>query len=287
VRLSVVYSIVGTKGGVSKTTVAMGLSIWISVMRPKQRVLLVDGDLHVRSVELKMCPAREATLADVLAGKRTWEDAVYTCQLLSGGELLYPNLAVIPAGGRFLPIVKSGDVTDRLDRARRIFDRMMSELRDRFGTIIVDTPASVSYEHLILTAIADRILYVCEANDDSINSTLVTARGLESFMNLEAAGVVLSRVMEGVDLKPWVKKANRIAPVLGVVPFDEVVDEAFRDNLPVAAAYPDSKASLAIKEIAKKLLRSKPPARVRLSKRLDFAIGKVIEKMKLEDPATL
>jgi MinD superfamily P-loop ATPase len=30
--MSVVYSIVGTKGGVSKTTVAMGLSIWISVV---------------------------------------------------------------------------------------------------------------------------------------------------------------------------------------------------------------------------------------------------------------
>lgn len=276
--MSVVYSIVGTKGGVSKTTVAMGLSIWISALRPKERVLLIDGDLHVRSVELKMCPTRDATLSDVLLGKRSWEDAVYTCQLLSGGELLYPNLAVTPAGGRFLPL-KSGDVAARLERARKIFEKMLAEVREKFGTIIVDTPASVSYEHLILTAIADQILYVCEANDDSINSTLSTAKGLTGLMDIEPAGVVLSRVMGGVDVKPWLKKAGEIAPVLGVVPFDEAVDEAFRDNLPVAAAYPDSRASLAIKEIAKKLLKSAPTSRAKLSERLDLAVEKVAERM--------
>jgi flagellar biosynthesis protein FlhG len=281
--MCVVYSVVGTKGGVSKTTVAMGLSIWISVMRPEKRVLLIDGDLHVRSVELKMCPAVDATLADVLAGKRAWEDAVYTCQLLSGEEFLYPNLAVIPAGGRFLPIPKKGDVVFHFNRAWKIFEKMMSGVRQRFDTVIVDTPASVSYEHLILTAIADRILYVCEANDDSISSTLATAKGLRDLMRLEPAGVVLSRVMKDIDVKPWVKKVSAIAPLLGVIPFDETVDDAFRDNLPVPAAYPESHASLAIKEIAKKLLKSPFPARIQFRRRLDFAIEKVAEKMKSRD----
>ncbi len=280
--MSVVYSIVGTKGGVSKTTVAMGLSIWISTMRPKDQVLLVDGDLHVRSVELKMCPARDATLADVIAGKRSWEEAVYTCQLVSGDELLYSNLAVMPAGRRFLPIAKSGEIAEKLNRARNVLEEMMTELRGKFQTIIVDTPASVGYEHIILTAIADKILYVCEANDDSINSTLATAKGLEDFMDVEPAGVVLSKVMDGFNTKPWLKKASEIAPVLGVVPFDESVDDAFRDNLPVAAAYPDSKASLAIKEIAKKIMKSTPPAPAKLSKRLDFAVERVVERMNVK-----
>jgi len=273
-----VFSVLGTKGGVSKTTIAMGLSIWLSKLKPKDHILLIDGDLHVRSVELKMCPARDVTLADVLAGEKEWEDAVYTCELVSEGKILYPNLAVIPAGGRFLPQMKSGSASVYLDRTRRIFDKMMSTLREKFGTIIIDTPASVTYEHLILTAVADRVLYVCEANDDSINSTLTTARGLARFMEVEPAGVVLSKVMDGVDIEPWAQNASAIAPLLGIVPFDSAVDDAFRDNLPVVAAYPNSPASLAIKEIAKKLMGLKPkPAE--LQKRLDMAIKKVAARV--------
>lgn len=274
-----VFSVLGIKGGVSKSTLAMGLSIWISKLKPNWHVLLIDGDLHVRSAELKMCPARDVTLADVLAGKRSWEDAVYTCQLVIENKLLYPNLAIIPAGGRFLPQMKGGSALAYLDQTRRIFNKMMRILREKFDTIIIDTPASVSYEHLILTAIADQIIYVCEANDDSIDSTLTTARGLVSFMEVEAAGVVLSKVMDDVDTAPWVKKANKIAQVLGIVPFDPAVDDAFRDNLPVVAAYPNSPASLSIKEIAKKLLKAEPQRPAELLKRLDIAVRKVAAKV--------
>ncbi|MEM2192587.1 MAG: AAA family ATPase [Candidatus Hadarchaeales archaeon] len=89
--MGTVFSVVGTKGGVSKTTVAMGVSIWMSLMKPDEKILLVDGDLHVRSVELKMCPTKDATLFDVMIGRRSWRDATYTCQLTSGEDLLYPT----------------------------------------------------------------------------------------------------------------------------------------------------------------------------------------------------
>ena len=96
--MAVTYTIVGTKGGVSKSTLAMGLSIWISRLKPKQHVLLIDGDPHIRSAELKMCPVSDVKLVDVLAGEKSWEDAVYQCELASEGKALFPNLAVMPAG---------------------------------------------------------------------------------------------------------------------------------------------------------------------------------------------
>jgi MinD-like ATPase involved in chromosome partitioning or flagellar assembly len=275
-----VFSVIGTKGGVGKSTVTMGLSIWISKLEPKRHVLLIDGDLHVRSAELKMFPQHDVTLADVFAGKKPWQEAVYTCQLADKeGNILYPNLAGVPAGGRFLAPMKGESALAYLEYARRVFNKMITALRDRYDTIIVDTPASVTYEHLILTAIADRILYVCEANDDSINSTLATARGLERFMEIKPAGVVLSKVQYNVDMKKWKGKAGKIAPVLGVVPADDLVDDAFRDNLPVAAAYPTSPASVAIKEISKKLAKLKTPSESEFPKRLDMAVKKVAEKV--------
>jgi len=275
-----IFVVIGTKGGVGKSTVTMGLAIWLSQFDPKKHVLLIDGDLHVRSAELKMFPRHDVTLADVFSGKKPWQEAVYTCQLADkGGNILYPNLAGVPAGGRFLSPMKSESALAYLEYSRRVFNKMITVLRERYDTIIVDTPASVTYEHLILTAIADKILYVCEANDDSINATLATARGLEMFMNIEPAGVVLSKVPYNLDTRKWNTKAGKIARVLGVVPSDELVDDAFRDNLPVAAAYPNSPASMAIKNIAKKLTRFKTPAESEFPRRLEMAVKRVAEKV--------
>lgn len=275
-----VISVLGTKGGTGKSTVAMGAAIWVSKLG-KKPTLLIDGDLHVRSVELKMCPVRDFTLADVLSGKKSWGEAVYACQLESDGKQLYPNLAVMPAGGRFLPPMKDEGALGYLDLTRRVFNKMVGGLRKKFGTIIIDTPASVSYEHLILTAIADRALYVCAPNDDSINATLSTARGLARFMEVEPAGVVLNRVPDGLDEEPWLEKVGKIAPVLGTVPDDDAVDEAFRDNLPVVAAYPKCPASLALKAISEKLLALKiEPAETQ--RRLDLAVKRVAERIESE-----
>jgi len=272
-----VFAVLGTKGGVGKSTVSMGVSIWLSKLLPKKSVLLVDGDPHVRSAELKMCPTYDATLADVLARNKTWEEAIYLCQLTDkGGKLLYPNLTVLPAGaGGFLPQLK-GSPLAYFNNLKLVFDKMMSAMRKKFDVILIDTPASASLEHLILTAAADQILYICEANDDSINSTLATARGLESFMEIKPAGVVLSKVQYNVDLKKWEGKASKIAPVLGVVPADELVDDAFRDNLPVVAAYPESPASLAIKEVAQKLAKTKMAAGGEFQHRLDKALKEAV-----------
>ncbi|MEM2192588.1 MAG: hypothetical protein QXG38_03125 [Candidatus Hadarchaeales archaeon] len=185
----------------------------------------------------------------------------------------------MPAGGRFISFGR-GDVGEKFLRCCRILDRTFSEMREKFSRIIIDTPASVSYEHILLTGVSDKILYVCEANDDSISSTLATAQGLSKLMDVEAAGVVVSKVMKGVHLSTWVKKASGIAPVLGTIPFDEAVDVAFRENLPVVAAYPKSPASLALKKIARKLAEIKATKKVNVLERLERAIGRVEEFVK-------
>ena len=112
-----IIAVVGTKGGVGKSTISMGTAIWIANTFPKQWSLLVDGDIHVRTVELKMCPGTDVRLAEVLEGTHTLEDAIYLSQLEAEGKLLYPNLAIMPAGGRFLPPLR-GNPVDFLNRIK-------------------------------------------------------------------------------------------------------------------------------------------------------------------------
>jgi MinD-like ATPase involved in chromosome partitioning or flagellar assembly len=248
-----VISIVGTKGGVGKSTFSMGLTICFAKLRPEDWMLLVDGDMHIRSVELKMCPECDATLAEVFEGKPL-EEAIYLCQLESEGKPLYPNLAVLPAGGRFLPPMR-GDPLRFVEHTKQKFDEIIKKLRKRFAYITIDTPASMSFEHLILTAVADAVIYVAEPNDDSVEATIATAQGLKEFMDVRPLGSVLNRLPAGVSEKEWVRKLSAAAPVLGIVPDDLLVGDAFRRNMPVVALYPKSAAARAIENIARKILQ--------------------------------
>jgi MinD-like ATPase involved in chromosome partitioning or flagellar assembly len=270
-----IVSTLGTKGGVGKSTLTMGLSIWTAKMRTSKWTLLIDGDMHVRSVELKMCPTCDVTLADVFEGEPV-EEAIYVCELESKGETLFPNLAILPAGGRFLPPMK-GDPLKFVDQTKRMFDRMLSKLRRKFTYIYIDTPASLSFEHLILTAVADALLYVAEPNDDSVRATVSTARGLEKFMDIPALGAVLNRVPPHIEEEEWIGKLKRAMPFLGTVPEDEFVGDAFRKNLPVAALYPNAPASKAIETITTKILhqRIKP---LKVEKKIESALEKTARR---------
>ncbi len=267
-----IVSIVGTKGGTGKSTVSMGIATWLAKLQPKKWILLVDGDIHVRTVEFKMCPGTDVTLSDVLEGNATLEDAIYLCQLEADGKPLYPKLAVLPAGGRFLPPM-SGNPVEFIEKTKKRFDRMVGRLRKHFSYIVVDTPASMSFEHLILTAIADGIVYVVTPNVDSIASTYQTAKGLEDFMGAKAIGVVINQVPQDADVAGWIAQASKIAPVLGTVPQDPAVDKAFRNDLPVVAADPSSAASQAMERITQEIFakRIKP---TRLAAKFDRAMQK-------------
>lgn len=248
-----IISVLGTKGGVGKSTVSMGIAAWISKLQ-KGMVLLVDGDTHVRTVELKMCPGADITLAHVLKGRHSLADAIYGCQLMAAGKPLFPRLAILPAGGRFLP-PGSRDMVKFVEQTVRRFDRMLPKLRKKFSYIIVDTPASVGFEHLILTAIADGLLYVVNPDVDSILSTSQTAAGLKQLIGIEGTGVVVNRAPRGSTIADWNDQAGRIAPVIGLVEDDELVDDSFRRDLPIVAIYPDAPASISLNRIAREIMK--------------------------------
>jgi flagellar biosynthesis protein FlhG len=247
-----IFSVIGTKGGAGKSTVSMGLAIWISKLRPEEKVLLVEGDTHVQTIQLKMCPGAQHTLSDVLSDECGLEDALYLCQLMSEGNLLYPNLSVLPAGAQFLPRL-SGDPIEFLKVTKQKFDVLQANLRKLFQRIIVDTPASFGFEHLLLTSIADGLVYVVEPSDDSIDATVRTARGLERLLGSRTAGVILNRAPRGEE-EEWKEKARKVGRLLAVIPEDPAVAISFRQNLPVVAAFPTSPASMALRIAAESLL---------------------------------
>jgi MinD-like ATPase involved in chromosome partitioning or flagellar assembly len=249
-----VISIMGTKGGVGKSTISMGLGAWLSKLQD-DLVLLIDGDIHVRTIELKMAPRTDITFAEVLEGKYELVDAIYRCQLKSGRKWLYPQLSILPAGARFLPPGRR-DVERYVIETVLNFERVMKKLRKYFSYIIVDTPPSVKFEHYILTAIADGLVFVVTPDVGSIFASRQTVVGLREMMGIRTIGTVINKVPRGMrEIDSWIEYAKGVAPVLGTIENDELVDEAFKRNLPVIAAYPRASASVSLRKIAKLLLK--------------------------------
>lgn len=242
-----ILTVLGVKGGVGKSTVAMGTAIWMS--KKKRKVLLIDGDPRVKSIELKLRPQTDRTLFDIFSGRvDDWRKAASPCTKVN-----LPNLSVIPAGKVLLSLGE--EWIEKLKQGSRLLDRMLEDARNEFEYIVIDTPPSVSYEHLLLTAMGEKVLYVCEPNDDSILSTKMASRDFSRICELDPAGVVLSKVLDMKNVKEWVKKAEEIGPVLGIVPFDEAAERAFRKNLPVVLDAPQSRCSRSLKQVAEKLLK--------------------------------
>ena len=128
---------------------------------------------------------------------------------------------------------------------------------------------------MILTATADRVIYVVEPNRDSVSSTLQTARGLQELMGVEPLGVVINRMGPRADTEKWIERATKIAPVMGVIPYDETVNDAFSEDLPVVTVNPMCPASQALEDIARKLMSSKVKP-TNMSKKLDYAIAGIM-----------
>jgi MinD-like ATPase involved in chromosome partitioning or flagellar assembly len=248
-----VISVIGTKGGVGKSTVSIGVAAWLSKLQDDM-VLLVDGDPHVKTAELKLCRGVDVTLADVMRGKYSLADAIYLCQLKLGKSPIFPKLALLPVGGRFFPNI-GRDMPKFVKQSIDQLKKMMALLRKNFSYVIVDTPASVTFEHVILTAIADGLIYVVTPDVDSIFSTRQTAAGLKEIVGTKGVGVVMNRVPRGTIMTNWMDYARYIAPMLGSIDDDDLIEDAFRQNLPVVVAYPRIAASLSLRDIAKAILK--------------------------------
>ena len=288
-------TVISSKGGSGKSTTVMGLGLWASKLRPNQNVLLIDGDLVVNTIQFKMCRKPKATLADVLQKFSSLEDALHQCDLVNPdtGKALYPNLGILPAAKRrrgqkrresFLPPMHGSRYSSVMQVARQ-FDDMKDELRRTFSLVFVDTPATRGMEHMFLAGLGDGVIYVTDPADESIEATMGTASDLERMLGAQTIGVVLNRLSPAQKKQEWVKKASEIAPVLGVVPKDDLVDDAFARNIPVVAEDENSPASQAFKEITLKLLDAKIKPSEKIAPRLESVFWGLAESLKSESDA--
>jgi succinoglycan biosynthesis transport protein ExoP len=143
------------------------------------RVLLIDADLRRPSIHKILGMGPRSGLSNVLTGSTTLEKAITQTSIL-------PNLFILPAGTpppNPAELLASSNMRD-----------MLTELRDQFDHIVVDTPPSLSVtDAVVLSQRADAVVLVIRSGQTTKQS-LRRARDLLAQVNAKVVGVLLNAV---------------------------------------------------------------------------------------------
>ncbi|MCK7598394.1 polysaccharide biosynthesis tyrosine autokinase [Microbulbifer sp. CAU 1566] len=175
-RPAKVISVTSSVPGEGKTTVSENLGFALSQM---EKVLLIDADMRRPSVgkEFKLPPYHPG-LSNLIAGSNTLAECIYHDEK--------SGMDIMPAG------TVPPNPQELLSSPR--FAKAIEVLKSKYDRLIVDTaPAQVVSDALIVSRIADSMLYVVKA--DSTRQKLVN-NGIGRLLQVGAKldGVVLNQV---------------------------------------------------------------------------------------------
>ncbi len=162
--------------GTGKSSMSMNLARTLA--STGRRVLLIDGDNHVRGVSRRLGLADRPGLAELLAGGATPDEVTCT------GEP--EGLHVIPAG-------RPGDGFGNL-LGRQSAQTRLKELLACYDEVIVDSPpVLVNSDAVILSTLVDEVVLVLRA-DCSTREDAVEAQQDLAAVGARVVGVVLNAV---------------------------------------------------------------------------------------------
>lgn len=213
------------KGGAGKSTVSGGLGC--ALARRDRRVLLVDGDVGLRSLDVMLGIASTAVydMADVLAGNCSPADAVYPSPIC-------PNVFVMPAPVSLEQLAQPEDMA-----------RLCRGLTKYYDEVIIDCPAGIGSGFETAVAGADRAFVVSTPDMVCARDAQIMARLLRE-KNIPAR-LVINRLRTRPILRGKMPDIDELIDtaslqLIGVLPEDEAVSIANAYGKPLPMECPAS-----------------------------------------------
>lgn len=222
------------KGGAGKSTVTAGLGY--ALARSSERVLLIDADAGLRSLDLMLGVAGNTMfdLSDVFAGNCEPFKAIYPSPI-------FQNVFVLPAPISLEEMCNPTEMRQLCRGLTRYYDE-----------VIIDCPAGVGKGFDTAVAAADRALVVTTpdmvcARDAQIVSGLLEERRVKAHLLINRLRP--AKVMDGSmpDVDEIIDTAG--LQLLGIVPEDEAVAVANANGRPLPS---DCNAALCFSNIARR-----------------------------------
>jgi polysaccharide biosynthesis transport protein len=160
-----------------KTTTSINCAVVLA--QKGVRVLLIDADLRRPSIHKTLGMGPRSGLSNVLTGSTTLEQAITRTAVL-------PNLFVLPAGTpppNPAELLASANMRD-----------VLTQLRDQYDHIVVDTPPSLSVtDAVVLSPRADAVVLVIRSGQTT-KQALRRSRDILAQVNAKVVGVLLNAV---------------------------------------------------------------------------------------------
>ncbi|MDO8460475.1 MAG: cell division ATPase MinD [Nanoarchaeota archaeon] len=233
--MSKLITITSGKGGVGKTTTAINLGIALNSFG--KEVIIVDANLTTPNIGLHLgAPIVPISLNHVLSGKATIADAMYEHE--SGTKIIPSSLSI-----NELRKINHGKLKD-----------VGKKLRKMAEYIIYDSAAGLGEEAIAAIEAADELIIVTNPEIPAVTDALKTVKLAEQ-MGKPIRGVIVTKVKRSKIEMPISNIRDMLElPIIGVVPDDAKVQYALVSKSSIIDAYPKSKAALAYKNIASRII---------------------------------
>ena len=233
------------KGGVGKTTTTANIGTALALMDKK--VCLIDTDIGLRNLDVIMGLENRIIydIVDVINGRCKLKQALIK-------DKRFDYLSLLPAA----------QTSDKSAVTTEGMLEIIKELKTEYDYIIIDCPAGIEQGFQNAVAGADRAIVVTTPEKSSVRDA-DRIIGLLEKKEIEPPTLVINRIRKHMMKNGDMLDIDEIVQVLsidliGIVLDDDEVIKASNHGEPVAFQ-PNSKASIAYRNIARRILGESVP----------------------------
>lgn len=227
-----IIGIVSGKGGVGKTTIAANLGI--AMVELGEDIVVVDGDLGSASLGFQL-------------GRYRTSQALH--EIIEKDKATNKNILIHHSGLRIIPASIHPEIVDFHP------DDLNSKLKSLGNLILLDSPPGFDRHAKNILKVCDSIIIVANPELSSITEAMKISHMAKEF-GKEVKGVILNRMgYSKHDLTMAEIEGGCDLSIIGTIPEDKEVKKSFFRGEPLLSLNPYSKASLAYKEIAARILK--------------------------------
>jgi septum site-determining protein MinD len=235
------------KGGVGKTTTSANLGTALALQGKK--VCLIDTDIGLRNLDVVLGLENRIIydLVDVVEGR------CKPHQALVRDKRFEDKLFLLPAA----------QTSDKTAVSPAQMKQLVSDMKQDYDYIIIDCPAGIEQGFKNAVAGADRAIVVTTPEISAVRDADRIIGLLEKEENIEPPKLIINRIRSRMMREGDVLDVDEIAQhlsieLIGIVQDDEDVIKSANQGEPIALN-PNSKASIAYRNIARRILGESVP----------------------------